>query len=79
MKYENDVVQDGVTYMAGEDVPDMGSIICTKFSGNIRSYEGLQKDVAKLPTYVATGSSCLMVDTGRFYKFEKTTKTWYEL
>mgnify|MGYP000853662291 FL=1 len=79
MKYENDVVQDGVTYMAGEDVPDMGSIICTKFSGNIRNYEGLQKDLPKLPTYVATGSSCLMVDTGRFYKFEKTTKTWYEL
>ena len=46
MKYENNVVQDGVTYMAGEDVPDMGSIICTKFSGNIRSYEGLQKDIA---------------------------------
>ena len=79
MKNENDGVQDGVTYKAGEDLPDMGSIICTKFSGNIRSYEGLQKDLAKLPTYVATGSSCLMIDTGRFYKFEKTTKTWYEL
>ena len=79
MKYENDVVQDGVTYKAGEDVPDMGSIICTKFSGNIRNYEGLQNDLSKLPTYVATGRSCLMIDTGKFYKFEKTTKTWYEL
>lgn len=79
MQYKHVVIRDGQVYQPGEEVPDMGSIVCTSFSGNIRNYEGLQKDLGKLPVYVETGSSCLMLDTGRFYKFEKTTKKWYEI
>ena len=64
MKYDYTVIQDGQTYLAGEDVPEMGSLICVKKYGNIRDYEGLSKDIDKLPLYVGTGSSCLMTDTG---------------
>lgn len=30
MKYDYTVIQDGQTYLAGEDVPEMGSLICVK-------------------------------------------------
>lgn len=57
MTYDYMVKQDGQFYKPGQDVPDMGTLVCTSAQGNIRSYEGLAKDVGKLPTYVATGSS----------------------
>ena len=76
MKYDYTVIQDGQTYLAGEDVPEMGSLICVKKYGNIRNYEGLSKDLDKLPLYVGTGSSCLMTDTGDYYKFNAELNEW---
>lgn len=70
---------DGKTYEPGEEIWDLGSLTCVEAHGMARSYEGLNKDLDKLPHYVQTGSSCLMVDTGQYYKYEKTTDTWYEL
>ena len=61
MTYDYTVKQDGQFYKPGQDVPDMGTLVCTSAQGNIRSYEGLAKDVGKLPTYVATGSSILAI------------------
>lgn len=48
---------------------------------SIRNYEGLSKDVAKLPKEdgLATGSSFLALDTAEVYKYEQTTKTWFLL
>lgn len=78
MKYTYTIMQDGQKYEPGSEVPDMGSIRCVEANGNIRQYEGLSKDVGKLPHYVETGSSCLMVDNGDYYKYEKTTDKWYK-
>lgn len=80
MKAVGTVLVDGVYYSDGEEIWDLGSLVCTGTGpGKIRYYEGLSKDKDKLPHYVDTGSSCLMVDTGEFYKYEKGTDTWYEL
>lgn len=48
---------------------------------SIRNYEGLFKDIAKLPKAdeLATGSSFLALDTAEVYKYEQTTKTWFLL
>lgn len=72
---------DGHFYQKGEEIPDLGSFVATTTSGQIRNYEGLSVDVAKLPKYddLGTGSSAFCVDTGDLYKYEKTTKTWYKL
>ncbi len=80
MKYDNIVKQDGQTYNPGEEVPDLGSIVCTTSEGNLRDYELLSKDVDKLPKYdnLKTGSSAYCIDNGDFYKYEATTKTWYK-
>lgn len=72
-------VQDGQVYQPGDEIPDMGSLVAIEVSGNIRSYNGLAKDVNKLPHYVSSGSSCLMVDTGDYYKYLESTDTWYKL
>lgn len=81
MKYDYTTKQDGHTYHAGEEVPDMGSLVATSVSGNIRNYEGLSEDFDKLPKYddLGTGSTCLFSDTGYLYKYEATTKEWYKL
>ena len=79
---------DGQTYYPGDSLPDLGSWVCTDVTRNdfgelnIRNYEGLSADVSKLPKYetgLGTGSSALCLDTGDFYKYEKTTKTWYKI
>ena len=59
----------------------MGSIVAFETSGNLRKYIGLSKDVDKLPKYtnLASGSSCLMVDTSSVYMYESTSKKWYEV
>lgn len=86
MKAEFDIVVDGQTYKAGEEIPDMGSIYCTDIKGKQRSYFGFKEDVAKLPKYndLETGSSAMLVDkngTGstEVYKYHSLTKTWYKL
>lgn len=65
----------------------MGSIkeIDSRFyNGWIAKYIGLSKDVDKLPkSYkrgkgeLASGSTCLFVDTGELYIYEETSKEWY--
>ncbi len=79
MKYDYTVKHDGEIYESGQEVPDMGTLVCTSATGNVRAYEGLAKDVQRLPTYVSTGSSFLASDTGDYYKFEASTKTWNKM
>lgn len=67
---DNTIVYDGVTYKKGDTIPDLGSIGCIESQGMLRKYTGLQADVAKLPTYVLDGSSCIMVDSGNYYVYE---------
>lgn len=80
MKAENITFFDGHWYETGADLPDLGSFVAMPGSTNIRNYEGLAKDMNKLPKYddLETGSSAFCVDTGQLLKYEKTTKTWYE-
>lgn len=78
---------DGQIYNPGESLPDLGSWVCTSVDRNdngeynIRNYEGLSTDVSKLPKYtnLGTGSSALCLDTGDFYKYEKSTNKWYQI
>lgn len=73
-------VYDGHIYRAGEEIPDLGSLVCTSYDGDIRNYEGKYKDRAKLPKYndLDTGSSALLSDNGQlvFFKYYADTKTW---
>lgn len=73
------IVYDGQIYEKEEDIWKLGSLVCTSRNGNIRHYEGLSKDRDKLPHYCQTGSSCLMLDTGEYYKYHGETDTWYPL
>lgn len=78
---------DGQVYYPGEELIDLGTWVCTSVDRNgdgrlnIRNYEGLSADVPKLPHYIdlGTGSSALCLDTGDFYKYEKSTDTWYQI
>lgn len=76
---EYTITIDGQTYNKGDTLPDLGSWVATSAEGNMRHYEGLSADVSKLPKYVETGSSALCVDTGDYYKFLKSTNTWYQI
>lgn len=65
-----------------KEIWNLGSLVCTEPPlRGVRHYEGLSTDVDKLPHYtdLSTGSSCLMLDTGDYYKYEKSTDTWYKL
>lgn len=87
MTYDHDVRQDGIHYDAGEEVPDLGSMVATSAEGAIRHYEGLSADLEKLKDVVkgekysglATGSTAMCLDTGQYYKYERTTREFYEL
>ncbi len=78
---DNLIIMDGHWYEPGQEVPDLGSFVAMPGSDKVRNYEGLSADVGKLPKYddLETGSSAFCIDTGQFFKYEKTTKTWYEL
>lgn len=79
MKATRTEVIDGKLYHAGEEIWDLGSLVCTGTDpGGIRHYEGLVKDKDKLPHYVETGSSFLSTDTHQYFKYEATSDTWYE-
>ena len=71
---------DGQTYKKGDELPDLGSLVCTSAEGNIRNYEGRYEDRTKLPKYdnLATGSSAFLSDNGSFklYKYYADGKTW---
>lgn len=76
MKYDYTVTQDGITYNAGEEVPDMGSITAIVSNGNYREYNALSKDYDKLPHYVSFGSSCYMIDVSELYKYDAINQIW---
>lgn len=73
-------IYDGQLYKEGEEIHDLGSFVATSVNGGVRGYEGLSKDIYKLPKYndLQTGSSAFCVDTGQLFKYEATTKMWYE-
>lgn len=79
MKADKTMIVDGVLYKPGDEIWDLGSFVATDATGMMRSYDGLSKDVLKLPHYVETGSSALCLDTGDYYKYHKQTDTWYKL
>lgn len=81
MVADRTVTVDGQIYNIGEEIPDLGSLECISAIGNQREYRGLSADADKLPTYddLATGSSCLMLDTSDYYEFLRSNKTWYKL
>lgn len=78
---------DGLPYGEHDIVPDFGSIVCVEINGKIRHYQGLSADSDKLPTraknpkykFLASGSSCLMLDTGDYYRYMQSNDTWYKL
>ena len=75
-------VIDGQTYKSGDELPDLGSLVCGSSDGNMRDYEGLLFDASKLPHYVESGSSALLYDgqgNTEVYEFHKPTNTWYKL
>lgn len=76
----NTVIYDGQIYHAGQELPDLGSLVAVEVDGLIRSYRGMSEDEAKLPTYVGEGSTCIMADTGDMYIFSDGTwnKTFTE-
>lgn len=78
-KAEYAMSYDGVFYKKGEELPDLGSWECVECNGMKRDYEGLSKDLGKLPHYVDTGSSALCLDTSELYEVHKGTDTWYRL
>lgn len=74
------IIFDGQKYDDESEIWDLGSFVCVDVDGNRRHYEGLSVDApAKLPHYVDSGSSALCLDTGDYWKFLKSTDTWYQL
>lgn len=80
MTAESNTVYDGHSYKKGEEIPDLGSLVCTNSDGNIREYDGQYTDRYKLPKYddLGTGSSAFLSDNGNFYlyMYYANTKTW---
>lgn len=70
---------DGHIYYPGQEIIELGSLVCVEAEGGKRSYQGLSADADKLPTYddLDTGSSAMMLDTGDFYFYHAPTKQWY--
>ncbi len=79
MRIENVTLVDGQHYHPGDEIWDLGSFVATSAKGRKRNYEGLSKDVEKLPHYVDTGSSAFCLDTGDFYKYLRSTDIWYKI
>lgn len=75
---ETKVLVDGLWYQPGEEIPDLGSFECVSTAQGIRRYEGLSKDIGKLPTNVPAGSRAKCVDTGVTYTFHKGTNKWWK-
>ena len=78
-RIENVTLVDGQRYQPGDEIWDLGSFVATSAKGRKRNYEGLSKDVDKLPHYVDTGSSAFCLDTGDFYKYLRSTDIWYKM
>lgn len=80
MLADKTMIIDGKVYGVGEEIPDLGSLVCTSYEGNVRDYEGHYSDKDKLPKYddLGTGSSALLSDDGsfKFFKYYADTHTW---
>lgn len=76
---ENITIVDGQRYRPGDEIWDLGSFVATSAKCRKRNYEGLSKDIDKLPHYVDTGSSAFCLDTGDLYKYLRSTDTWYKI
>ncbi len=79
MILENVTIADGQKYKPDEEIWDLGSFVATSGIHKKRNYEGLSKDIEKLPHYVDTGSSAFCLDTGDYYKYLRSTDTWYKI
>lgn len=77
MKAGTNVIQDGQFYQKGDEVPELGSWVAVEVQGSVRHYKGLDADVPRLPRYAGTGSTAECLDTGKVYKYEKSTGKWY--
>lgn len=75
---KNTILHDGQLYTSDNDIWDLGSFVATNIENRKRHYEGLSKDIDKLPHYVDSGSSAFCLDTGDFYRYLKSTDTWYK-
>lgn len=76
---ENAVIQDGIMYKPGEEIPDLGNWTCVKIEGRRRFYEGVSKEIELLPTYVDHGSRAVCLDTSEVYTFHAKLKKWFKL
>lgn len=74
------VIIDGKSYDESS-APNMKSVACVGVSGAIREYRCLNADVSLLPKYddLATGSSCIVQDTGDYYEYNAYSKQWYKM
>ncbi len=79
MRRQNITIVDGKKYKPGDEIWDLGSFVATSSNRKKRNYEGLSKDIEKLPHYVDTGSSAFCLDTGDYYKYLRSTDTWYKI
>lgn len=77
MVAEKNIVYDGQSYKKGEKIWDLGSFECIKVIGNQRKYQGLSKDLDKLPHYVGGGSRAICLDTGDIYFYSEKLDRWY--
>lgn len=73
------VIQDGQLYQPGQEIPDLGSWTCVKLDSERRFYEGISRDLEKLPHYVEHGSRAQCLDTGDVYTFHAKLKKWFKL
>lgn len=55
---------------------DIGTFVVKSSSSGVYQLYGLSKDVSKLPTTLAMGSSAYCVDTGDLYMFDSENKQW---
>lgn len=85
MKSDFNVRVDGKYYSAGQEYPDLGSLVCVSNNHELREYEGLAKDSDKLPTGsieayrdLKTGSSFMAIDSDLFMKYDAESCQWYE-
>lgn len=80
MKATYRTIQDGQVYEAGEVIPYMGSIVCTKIrnGGRVREYTFLSEDFTYLPKYdsLESGSKAYATDTDATYIYDVSTKSW---
>lgn len=76
---QNAVIQDGIWYNPGEEIPDLGNWTCVKIEGRRHFYEGISTETDLLPTYVEHGSRAVCLDTSEVYTFHAKLKKWFKL